>query len=326
MDVQTSQLTQLLAPEEVEIRDVVTHLGKTRVFWLRQNLKNVKFPLVLIHGYGAGSGCFFRNAKGIASDRAVLMIDIPGFGESDRPQFSNEPEDDWVQALTEVFDAEIDGKFWLVGHSFGSYLSARMCLEENTRVCGLILLDAWGFPKMEETFEEKLASLKLWQRCLYRSYKKLNLTGLEPLRVVPKSIGPAFLKCIRKDLKATYGEEFLNYLYHINSREPATGERAFTDLGADFGYAKYPMEPRILKNAHRLPSEVHFVYGGESWVNSETGVRIKNGLDVSREGQYNAENDNINCTVSVVEGATHHLMCSHSTEVNDIVNRIISCK
>lgn len=86
------------------------------------------------------------------------------------------------------------------------------------------------------------------------------------------------------------------------------------------------MEPRILKNAHRLPSEVHFVYGGESWVNSETGVRIKNGLDVSREGQYNAENDNINCTVSVVEGATHHLMCSHSTEVNDIVNRIISCK
>lgn len=222
MIAQQSRVPLLMAPEEVEIRDIETQLGKTRVFWLRPHLKNEKPPLVLLHGWAAGAGCFFRNVKGLAPERSVLMIDLPGFAESDRPEFSDQPEEDWVKALAEVFDAEIDDKFWLAGHSFGGYLAARICLEENTRISGLILMDAWGFKEMDTTFEERLGRLKLWQRCLYHVFKPLNLTGLDALRVVPTSVGASLIKWARKDLKSTYGDEFLDYICDINSRGPVS--------------------------------------------------------------------------------------------------------
>ena len=56
----------------------------------------------------------------------------------------------------------------------------------------MILLDAWGFPEMDGTFEEKIARLKLWQRCLYHTFKGLNFTGLDLLRVFPKRYGAGF--------------------------------------------------------------------------------------------------------------------------------------
>ena len=40
------------------------------------------------------------------------------------------------------------------------------------------------------------------------------------MRLVPKSVGPALVKWARKDLKETYGDEFLDYVFDINSREP----------------------------------------------------------------------------------------------------------
>ena len=69
-----------------------------------------------------------------------------------------------VKALTEVFDKEVPAEFWLAGHSFGGYLAARMCMEENNRIAGVILLDPWGFKNLDESMEEKLARLALWKR------------------------------------------------------------------------------------------------------------------------------------------------------------------
>jgi len=94
---------------------------------------------------------------------------------------------------------------------------------------------------------------------------------------------------------------------------------AFSKLGGGFGYAKDPMGPRLLNHAHRLPPEVHFLYGGKSWVESATGYHV--------QSELTAMNDlNITCTVSIVDGGTHHLMCTNPTEVNDIVNRILNSK
>ena len=56
-------------------------------------MKDNKPPLVLLHGWAAGSGCFHANVSEMAPDRSIMMVDLPGFAESDRPQFSDEPED-----------------------------------------------------------------------------------------------------------------------------------------------------------------------------------------------------------------------------------------
>ena len=61
-----------------------------------------------------------------------MMIDLPGFAESDRKELSEEPERDWARALQEVFDSELGEAFWLAGHSFGGYLATLMSLEPKS--------------------------------------------------------------------------------------------------------------------------------------------------------------------------------------------------
>ena len=57
-----------------------------------------------------------------------------------------------------------------------------MAIESENRLCGLILLDAWGFKEMDEPYEEKLAKMKWWARGLYHCFKGLGWTGLDIIR------------------------------------------------------------------------------------------------------------------------------------------------
>ena len=45
------------------------------------------------------------------SDRPTLSIDMLGFGESERVDFSDDPVEDWVTSLREVLAQEITGNF-----------------------------------------------------------------------------------------------------------------------------------------------------------------------------------------------------------------------
>ena len=76
------------------------------------------------------------------------------------------------------------------------------------------------------------------------------------------------------------------------------------------------MSPRLIENWSRLPGKVHFIYGGKSWITSDVGFEISQKLE-------KLSNGNISSSVNVIENATHHLMCTHPSEMNSIVNKII---
>ena len=108
-------------------------MGKTKILWVRPHLRLEKPPLVLLKGYALGSGPFCRNVEDMARDRAMLMVDVSGFGV--------DPEHDRVTALKHVFQEELDGEFWLAGSSFGAYLAARMYQESDMNITGCVLFD-----------------------------------------------------------------------------------------------------------------------------------------------------------------------------------------
>ena len=76
-----------------------------------------------------------------------MLVDLPGFGHSERKEFGTEDpfeiETIWSKSLAEVIQKEVKEDFWLAGHSFGCYLSAKLCMDGVLKPQGLILLDPW---------------------------------------------------------------------------------------------------------------------------------------------------------------------------------------
>ena len=119
-----------------------------------------KTPLVLVHGFGAGSGLWAMNIDELAKRQSVYAIDVLGFGRSSRPQFPNdaaEAEGDFVEAI-EQWRKEVGlSKFILLGHSLGGFIACSYTLKYPEHVRHLILADPWGLnekpPPGEEPFE-----------------------------------------------------------------------------------------------------------------------------------------------------------------------------
>jgi cardiolipin-specific phospholipase len=124
---------------------------------------NAPPPAVLLHGYGAGLGFFFRNFPALATwagnrGTDVYALDWLGMGRSARVPFRikagrddipgrvREAESFFVDSLEEWRAKMGLEKMTLVGHSLGAYFSVAYALRFPTRVHKLILLSPAGVP------------------------------------------------------------------------------------------------------------------------------------------------------------------------------------
>lgn len=122
---------------------------------------NAPPPAVVLHGYGAGLGFFFRNYPALATwaghrGTDVYALDWLGMGRSARVPFHvkakrddvasrvGEAEAFFVDSLEEWRDKMGLDKMTLIGHSLGAYLSVAYALRYPTRVNKLILLSPAG--------------------------------------------------------------------------------------------------------------------------------------------------------------------------------------
>jgi pimeloyl-ACP methyl ester carboxylesterase len=85
--------------------------------------------MVLLHGYGAGGGVFYRILNDLSLYFHLFVVDLLGMGSSGRPPFDASSvelaEDFFVDSLKKLVDLIMDGeKFYLTGHSLGGYLAA----------------------------------------------------------------------------------------------------------------------------------------------------------------------------------------------------------
>jgi pimeloyl-ACP methyl ester carboxylesterase len=128
-----------------------------RLHWAELGEGQKNAPVVLLHGLNDSHITWKRVAPALATDRRVLMVDLPGHGLSERPNVTYELS--WyAKVIARWLEALGLEKVDLVGHSFGGGVAQVMLLECPSRIRRLVL-DAPGGLGREVSLVLRLASL-----------------------------------------------------------------------------------------------------------------------------------------------------------------------
>lgn len=115
--------------------------------------------LVMLHGYGAGLGFFYKNFEPLTRVPGwkLYALDMLGMGNSSRPPFRihakdqkgkiEEAENFFIDALEEWRKKKNIEKFTLLGHSLGGYLAVSYALKYPDHLNKLILVSPVGVPE-----------------------------------------------------------------------------------------------------------------------------------------------------------------------------------
>ncbi|KAI9683438.1 MAG: hypothetical protein M1829_005510 [Trizodia sp. TS-e1964] len=121
--------------------------------------EDVKENLVMLHGYGAGLGFFYKNFEGLSRVQGwkVYGLDLLGMGRSSRPPFRvlakdreakiTEAENWFIDALEEWRIIRKIDRFTLLGHSLGGYMAVAYALKYPGHLKKLILASPVGIPE-----------------------------------------------------------------------------------------------------------------------------------------------------------------------------------
>jgi pimeloyl-ACP methyl ester carboxylesterase len=137
--------------------------------------------VVLVHGLGSSTEDWLPMARKLARDHRVVLVDLPGHGESGTPDpFSLEQVSLALDAA--IADETHGDPIILVGHSLGGLACTQYALDHPGRVRGLVLIESALIPqiepgeraKLEQTLDHDYAS---FVRAAYLSYGRDSLQG-----------------------------------------------------------------------------------------------------------------------------------------------------
>ena len=97
-------------------------------------------PVVALHGLGGTKGSFLPTVAALAGRFRLIAVDLPGFGDSDKPLRAAYDARYFAGAVVDLLDAlEID-RAHLIGNSLGGRVALEVGLRHPDRVGGLALL------------------------------------------------------------------------------------------------------------------------------------------------------------------------------------------
>ncbi|HEY6463519.1 MAG TPA: alpha/beta fold hydrolase [Polyangiaceae bacterium] len=237
------------APRAPRVHRVVA--DGVRSFYLEAGVRGAP-PVVLLHGLGATSASFLPSIWDLSRDHHVFALDLPGFGESDKPLRPLHPEyfGRWLHAF---LDAVALDRAHLVGNSMGGRVALEVGLRFPRRVDRLVLLCpslAWrryrAFAGLVKLLRPELGALPI------PVLERLVITSLRAMFAHPERVPEAAMRAAAGEFVRVFSTPrgriaFFHAAREIYLENPH-GTRGFWD--------RLPsLEPRAL-----------FFFGGHDWL------------------------------------------------------------
>ncbi|KAL2445521.1 putative cardiolipin-specific deacylase 1, mitochondrial [Exophiala dermatitidis] len=161
LPVRTTSITDPYGPRTWYSR-MVQLSGKNRAlneFSVERTGETPEQNMVILHGYGAGLGFFYKNFEPLSRPKGwrLFALDMLGMGRSSRPPFKikaktreeqiKEAEAWFVDSLEEWRVKRKIDKMTLVGHSMGGYMAVCYALKYPGHLNKLILASPVGIPE-----------------------------------------------------------------------------------------------------------------------------------------------------------------------------------
>lgn len=161
LPVRTNSITDPYGPRQWHSK-LVQLAGKNRYlneFSVERLGEETQNDLVMLHGYGAGLGFFYKNFDSLSRvpHWKLYALDLLGMGRSSRPPFRinakdkedkiREAENWFVDALEEWRQKRGIEKMTLLGHSLGGYMAVCYALKYPGHLNKLILASPVGIPE-----------------------------------------------------------------------------------------------------------------------------------------------------------------------------------
>jgi pimeloyl-ACP methyl ester carboxylesterase len=191
-------------PGRLRFRTVVTR--RARLSTLEAGIGP---PVLAIHGLAGTKGSFLLTAAALADRFRVVAVDLPGFGDSDKPIGAAYDAPFFSDAMIDLLDAlELD-RADLIGNSLGGRVALEVALRDPARVRRLVLLApslAWRRPRR-------------WAPALRLVRPELGLVQLAP-RAVVQAVVHRLIPGADEGWTASGVDEFLR-AYHTRAGRAA---------------------------------------------------------------------------------------------------------
>lgn len=118
--------------------------------------------VVFAHGWGRSHHDFIQVAESIAPFANSILLDLPGFGDTARP------DDAWGSAeyadyVEQFLAAQNCGPVIWVGHSFGGRIGLRMAVNHPAALSALVLVASAGIPLKQSWYSRLRRRLRRYR-------------------------------------------------------------------------------------------------------------------------------------------------------------------
>ncbi|MEA3191615.1 MAG: 2-hydroxymuconate-semialdehyde hydrolase [Thermoplasmata archaeon] len=124
-------------PDRLKFRTLDTECGRMSTF--EAGPANGT-PIVMLHGLGATKAEFLPTVPALAPEFRTIAVDLPGFGDSDKPlraAYDAPMFARWVHALLDALELD---RVHLLGHSMGGRVALEVGMRHPDRIDRLVLM------------------------------------------------------------------------------------------------------------------------------------------------------------------------------------------